>query len=701
MPLYLFPDLRHASLHTTSLVAALAAIFAVPLAHADSYTASDFASLVQALNAANAADSRTTPHTITLTSDITVGGPLPLLFCNATLDGQGHTLNGDDQYRLLFVGVDGATAASLATQFPDSVLGTRIAVTLRDLTLAHGYAEGGTSLGSGGGGMGAGGALFVNGAADVTLQNVSFANNQAVGGNGGATAAGGGGGMGGLGGKDAGGGIYGTGVNGGGGLFGSGGAANTGATDPGGAGGGGYSGDGGDSNGNAPQAGTASIFGMTAGGGGGGSSDGMTGDPGAGNGGGGGGGTTLSGGGGGGFGGGSGADGDPANSIPGAGGDGGFGGGGGGSGAFGPLGGRGGFGGGGGYGGGGDDPSVVTGGFGGGGGFNGSGGFGGGGGAWGGNGGFGGGGGAEGAANGHGGFGGGDAGGSGIFNSGGGGGAGMGGAVFIVDGGTLTIGGDGALSGSGVIGGPQGGGSASGATAGQAFAAGVFLQGTTGTLHFAPAAGATFTLSDAIADEAGSDAAASSNARGISVSGDGNVIVQGSHSYTGTTAVGGATLELDGTLASSTLDITAGTLTGTGGMAALIAEGGSIAPGTTAQPYASLAVTGDATLQSGALLVVRADATSTASSGLTIGGAATLAGTVTVDFGGLVPAVGSRYPVLSAGSIAGTFSGVTLPEGVSGQLDYDATGVQLEITDQVTTDTIFADGFDGPAPGAH
>jgi hypothetical protein len=86
---------------------------------------------------------------------------------------------------------------------------------------------------------------------------------------------------------------------------------------------------------------------------------------------------------------------------------------------------------------------------------------------------------------------------------------------------------------------------------------------------------------------------------------------------------------------------------------------------------------------------------------LTVGGAAALAGNVTVDFGGFSPAVGSRYRVLSATSINGTFSGVSLPDGVFGQLDYDITGVQLEITDQAAADTIFADGFDGPAPGAH
>src|SRR5690348_13704141 len=93
---------RPTLLRLAPLAAALAAFLAPP-ARADSFTASDYASLVDAINAANAADSRATPHTITLTGDITVAGPMPPILCNATVDGQGHTLSGADQYRLLFV----------------------------------------------------------------------------------------------------------------------------------------------------------------------------------------------------------------------------------------------------------------------------------------------------------------------------------------------------------------------------------------------------------------------------------------------------------------------------------------------------------------------------------------------------------------------------------------------------------------------
>jgi len=676
-------------LRLAPLAAALAAVLSPAPARADAFTAADYPSLVQAINTANADDSRAAPHTITLTGDITVAGPLPLILCNATIDGQGHTLNGDDQYRLLFVGVDEGTRASVANAFPDSPLGARVAVTIENLTLAHGVAYGGAGAGESGGGMGAGGALFVGGAADVTLQDVAFDANQAVGGYGGAGTVGGGGGLGGNGGGGGGGGIYGMGGISGGGLFGDGAIAyETDTREPGGPGGGGYTGRGGDSNNTPPVAGTLALFGLSAGGGSGGGDGTIEGDPGAANGGGGGGGTNLGGGGGGGFGGGSGTDSDPVSGNPGNAGDGGFGGGGGGAGGFGAIGGRGGFGGGGGYGGDGD-PADPSGGFGGGGGFAGAGGFGGGGGGYGGHGGFGGGGGNQNAP---GGFGGGTGGGPSAISSGGGG-LGAGGAVFVVDGGTLTIAGGGAIAGGSVAGGPPGGFAGGGnPTGGAAYGSGVFLQGTAGALVFAPARGATYTIDDVIADEAGSDGAASTNARGITVDGvGGTVVVTGDQTYSGTTTVAGGALEVDGTLASS-VDVTGGTLQGSGTLGTLVAESGAVAPGTATDPFGVLHVAGDAAF-SGSTLSLKADAASTSSAMLAIDGNATLAGTVAVDFGNAAPAVGSVYTVLTASSIEGAFA-VSLPAGVFGQLDYAAGSVTLEITDSAP-DQIFADGFDG------
>jgi hypothetical protein len=610
-------------LRLAPLAAACAALLSTA-AHADTFTASDYASLVAAIDGANAADSRATPHTITLTSDITLAGPLPLVLANATIDGGGHTLSGADAYRLFFVGVDEATRADVATRFPDSALGARLAVTVENLTLAHGAAFGGHGYGEGGGGMGAGGALLVGGAADVTLENVAFDTNQAVGGGGGTGSVGGGGGLGGNGGGGGGGGIFGNADVSGGGVFGKGAKAYTGDIDPGGPGGGGYSGNGGDSNNAPPEAGTETVFGLSGGGGSGGGDGTNEGDPGAANGGGGGG--------------------------------------------------------------------AVD--FGGGGGFAGAGGFGGGGGGFGGHGGFGGGGGNKNAP---GGFGGGTGGGGSALSSGGGG-AGLGGAVFVVDGGSLTIAGDGTLAGGSVEGGPPGDVDGGGApTAGAAFGAGMFLNGASGVVRFAPDAGATFSIVDAIADEAGSDASASGNARGIVIDGAGTVEIDGEQTYSGATEVNAGTLDVEGTLDASRVDVAGGTLSGIGTVAALVTSSGRVAPGNATEPLGALHVSGDATLGPGATLSIAADAPSGASASLAIDGTADVEGTIALDFDGVTPADGTRFTVLTASAIGTQHASLVLPNGVNGALVYDATSVSVVIGG-AASDTIFEDGFDGDAP---
>jgi autotransporter-associated beta strand protein len=273
----------------------------------------------------------------------------------------------------------------------------------------------------------------------------------------------------------------------------------------------------------------------------------------------------------------------------------------------------------------------------------------------------------------------------------------MGGAVFVVDGGSLTLSGDGILGGSAVTGGPPGGLAGGGdPTAGAAYGSGMFLQGASGTLAFAPGRGATFTIADDIADEAGSNGTASTNARGMTVDGDGGtVVVTGAETYSGATTVAGSVLEIDGSLALSGVDVSGGTLQGIGSVAALDAESGTVAPGTASEPFGALHVTGDATFGGSSTLSLKADASSTSIAMLAVDGTATLGGTVAVDFGDASPAVGSLYTVLTAGSIGGSFA-VSLPDGVFGQLVYAADSVTLQITDSAP-DSIFEDGFDGGA----
>ncbi len=443
-----------------------------------------------------------THYLITLTANATLTETSEIFAINLkgddtlTIDGQGATLDGAGQGRGLFV---------YSGQ-----------VTIDNLTIANAVAKGGDGgYGGGGGGAGLGGGLFVasdtaHGAASsqVTLNDVVFTNDGAVGGAGALSVDGGfyvgGGGGGGLGGDGAAAGAYGvgnivTGGRGGGGGGGGGGGIGQGA---------GFGAAGVGGTGGAGQ--TQTTHGLPGGGGDG----GMTGlIPGLGPG--------LFGYSGSGL-----TDSDSQGHtypvLGGAGGaagsDGGGGGGGGGGAGGGSYGAAGGGGEGGGIQGGGHqgyNASGGVGGFGGGGGggvqVNGFNSFGiGNGGA----GGFGGGGGGEGAAeengasSGPGGYGGGGGGGlhagsagfggGGGYASGGGGGLGAGGDVFVQYGATLTING-GSLAGGKVT---KGAGGAAGANPGSAYGAGIFLQGDE-NIAFAPAAGQTTVISDTITDEYG------------------------------------------------------------------------------------------------------------------------------------------------------------------------------------------------------
>ena len=353
---------------------------------------------------------------------------------------------------------------------------------------------GGIGFGGGGGGMGAGSALFVASGASVTVTNVNLTNGNANGGNGG---------------------NY-TGVNGngggGGGLGGNGGAGSPASNVPaaGGGGGVGLGANGGSGAGNNGAAGIILSAGM--------------GQSGAG---------SFAGGGGGGRGNNGGGGVNPANANP----SGGFGGGGGGVVAYNnntggtttSSGGSGGFGGGGG-GGGGFFGSNFQGGQ---------------------NGGFGGGGGgisfpANQYPSGVGGFGGGN--GGNLLpqpqpqSAGGGGGAGLGGAIFVQQGGNLTLAGSLTVNGNTVTAGIGGGSGAGKGSDGSAFRSGIFLQGN-GTITFSPGIGQTATVSDVIADQTGSGGTGlTAGSWNLTKSGLGTLLLSGANTYSGGTIISGGTL---------------------------------------------------------------------------------------------------------------------------------------------------------------
>lgn len=510
---------------------------------------------------------RSNNHTINITGSFAMSGNVaPVVLDDGrslTINGNGHTIDGQDQYRPFFISSSSPTTGGGPT------------VTISDLNIANGAGIGGSGSG---GGMGAGGGLFVDQNTTVILDMVNFNGSSAIGGAGRTARGVGGGGLGGDAGtnfESGGGGLYGNGGNGGawdgsevgdgggggGGALGNGG---DGLTSEGGGGGGGFFGNGGDATQGGGEGGGLTANGNngvgTNGGEGASSEGGDGGDVGndgqtsQGFGGGGGGGGTGGNGGNGGsaagiVGGGGGGSGDDA-----AGGNGGYFGGGGGGDVLSVAGNGGDFGGGGGQ----EENPAGNGGFGGGGGGASSG--------QGGDGGFGGGGGSSetGSAAGVGGFGGGNG-----SNSGGGGGAAFGGAVFVRQGGKLIIRGEGTMTGGQVIGGSGAGAGGDG----KALATGIFLQNS--TVEFNPDTGEVQTIEDGIGDDTGNGSSKGS----LTKTGAGETILNGTNTYTGNTTVNGGILTVNGSITSNVRVNTGATLSGTGEVGGVSVLGGTITPG--------------------------------------------------------------------------------------------------------------------------
>jgi autotransporter-associated beta strand protein len=270
----------------------------------------------------------------------------------------------------------------------------------------------------------------------------------------------------------------------------------------------------------------------------------------------------------------------------------------------------------------------------------------------------------------------------------------MGGAVFVVRGGTLTITGDFIVNGGSVA----GGGGGDGATAGSAFGSGIFLQGN-GTLTVNPGAGVTQTISDAIADQTGSGGAGffvsggpncpvgggclgypGAGSWNLTKTGTGTLTLSGTNTYTGATTVDAGTLSVNGSIASSVLTTVnaGGTLGGTGTVGNTAIVGGTLAPGNS---IGIIDVSGNLSLDGSSTYAVEvspidADRTN-------VSGTATLAGNVAAAF-----ASGSymvrNYTILSAtgglgGTTFGSLSTTSLPAGFTAVLDYQGNDVMLEL----------------------
>jgi autotransporter-associated beta strand protein len=180
----------------------------------------------------------------------------------------------------------------------------------------------------------------------------------------------------------------------------------------------------------------------------------------------------------------------------------------------------------------------------------------------------------------------------------------------------------------------------------------------------------TLTLSGAISDFSGGSTGP------FSKTGAGTLIVSNAgNSYTGATNVDAGTLEVDGSIATSSLTSvnTGGLLDGIGTIGNTSVSGGVFAPGN-GTPGGSQTVSGALGFSSGGIYQVFLNPTTSSMS--TVTGTATLTGgTVNAQFA-TGAYVTHDYEILAATALSGTFSGLTtanLPTGFVASLDYTHT----------------------------
>ena len=192
---------------------------------------------------------------------------------------------------------------------------------------------------------------------------------------------------------------------------------------------------------------------------------------------------------------------------------------------------------------------------------------------------------------------------------------------------------------------------------------------------FDVAAGQTVIQSGAIAD--------GSSAGDVVKAGSGTLVLSAVNTYTGGTTVSGGTLEVNGSIASSSLTtVSSGAmLTGTGTVGSVqVNSGGMFAPGSRVAG-SIMTVAGNLAFQSGALYLVQVSPSSASG---TVSGSATLTGGSVQAVFASGSYVAKQYTILHATGGLGdtTFSGVSgnVPAGFTESLSYTATDVLLNLT---------------------
>ena len=196
-------------------------------------------------------------------------------------------------------------------------------------------------------------------------------------------------------------------------------------------------------------------------------------------------------------------------------------------------------------------------------------------------------------------------------------------------------------------------------------------------LTVAPITGSTWTYAGSIVD--GSAAGGS-----LVLNGPGTLVLTGTSTYTGTTAINGGMLEVNGAITSSSSVAvnSGGTLSGNGTVdppAVTIFSGGTFAPGLPGVAGSSMTISGNLAFMSGALYVVTLN--SSTSSFANVTGTAALAGNVLAM---VQPGTNPlrSYTILTSSGLGGTtFAGVSAPNPNFGaSLSYTTTNVLLNIS---------------------
>jgi outer membrane autotransporter protein len=253
------------------------------------------------------------------------------------------------------------------------------------------------------------------------------------------------------------------------------------------------------------------------------------------------------------------------------------------------------------------------------------------------------------------------------------GGTGYGGAVFVMNGATLTIKSSGNLSYSGNTTAQGTGGTAS-ATLGQD----IFINGAGQTVTFQVDSG-TSTFSGSTQTTQGNIAGEG----GLTKTGAGNLVLAGTNRFTGATSVNAGTLSVNGSITAPVTVNSGGTLGGTGTINnnVSILNGGTFAPGNS---IGTTTVNGSLSFAAGSEYRVEVDAAGNSDRINVTGapGTATInGGTVNVQAGTGTYQPITRYTILNAtGGVTGAFSSVASNFAfLTPFLTYDANNVFLTL----------------------